>query len=385
VTIIISIFKSDGSLQFVFWRVKMRICCTKKLLDEIKCVTQGESEEVDFFCWSAHLITVNRRKTVVVVNDSNRFGFVLYGMKAKDFKRFSELVVEGIRECLRDEKIKDEIIEKYLRSAGDLVFGKTRGPKYVARLNKACELVDIFDDLLDPSEIIQHNSGRRLNYELIKIHKTTNYMNPYELLNLDLKQFAGEEIIRCDSIDLIIKLDLEEYTVWRRIITPDDINFQQLHEIIQIAFAWKDYHLYEFNVLDSTGESILNVISENEELYDLSEEGPIQLDSETKLKQYSRKNQIIQYCYDYGDNWVHEIVIQGIIADYNKNYPICVLGQGDAPPEDVGGIPGYKSFLEIVADPQNDDYETTQDWAKSQRYKSFDIDEVNRKLKNLLR
>jgi len=363
----------------------MRICCTKKLLDEIGCVTQGESEEVDFFCWSAHLITVFRRKTVVVVNDSNRFGFVLYGLKSKDFNHFNELVVEGIRKCLRDEKIKEEIIEKYLKSAGNVVFGKTRGPKYVARLNRACERVDIFDDLLDPSEIFQLNTSRRMNSDLIKIQKKANYMNPYELLHLDFKQFIGEEIIRCESIDLMIKLELEKNTVWRRIITPEDINFLQLHEILQIAFDWKDYHLYEFNVLDQKGKSISNVISEREEVYDLSEECPIQIDSETKLKQYLRKDQRIQYCYDYGDNWLHEIVVLGIIPDYDKNYPICVLGEGDAPPEDVGGAIGYNDVLEIVADPQNDDYETTQNWAKNQMYKHFDIEVINRRLKNLLR
>lgn len=36
----------------------------------------------DLYSWSAHLVVVNRRKALVVVNDSNRFGFVLSGLKA---------------------------------------------------------------------------------------------------------------------------------------------------------------------------------------------------------------------------------------------------------------------------------------------------------------
>ena len=123
----------------------MLLCCTKKLQDELGLVCQGGLENNDLFCWSAHLITVNRRKTLVIVNDSNRFGFVLHGLKAKDFNKLNEYVIQGIRNCLRAEKIKDEIIEMYLKTAGELIFSKTRGKKYVARLNKACERVDVFN------------------------------------------------------------------------------------------------------------------------------------------------------------------------------------------------------------------------------------------------
>lgn len=50
----------------------MQICCTKKLNDELGIVPEEGTEENDLFCWSVHLSTVNRRKTVVAVNDSNR-------------------------------------------------------------------------------------------------------------------------------------------------------------------------------------------------------------------------------------------------------------------------------------------------------------------------
>jgi hypothetical protein len=62
----------------------MQICCTKSLQTELGITPEVILEENDLFCWSAHIITVNRRKAVVAVNDSNRFGFVLYGLKAKE-------------------------------------------------------------------------------------------------------------------------------------------------------------------------------------------------------------------------------------------------------------------------------------------------------------
>ena len=61
----------------------MQICCTKKLQEQLGIVIQDGIEGNDLFCWSAHLITVKRRKTIVVVNDSNRFGFIFYGLKVR--------------------------------------------------------------------------------------------------------------------------------------------------------------------------------------------------------------------------------------------------------------------------------------------------------------
>lgn len=61
------------------------------------------------------------------------------------------------------------------------------------------------------------------------------------------------------------------------------------------------------------------------------------------------------------------------------------MGEGNAPPEDVGGVSGYREFLKIMADPRHEEYKSTLKWAQSQWYKDFDIDLVNRRLKNVLR
>jgi len=44
------------------------------------------------------------------------------------------------------------------------------------------------------------------------------------------------------------------------------------------------------------------------------------------------------YTYDFGDEWIHDVTIEGEeAAAYRKQYPICVDGVGDCPPEDCGG------------------------------------------------
>lgn len=363
----------------------MQICCTKKLQDEMGIVLQDGGSEDDLFCWSMHFITVKRRKTIVVVNDSSRFGFVLYGMKAKDFKNLNELLLLGIKNCMRDEKIKDEIIERYLESGGEITYSKTRGSKYVSRINKACELIKVCDDILDSSELFQTLATREMNSDFVKVGKGYNYDYPHQLLSKDLKMIFDEAIIRCEAVDLTVKLKLDGQIAWRRIITPVDITFRQLHEILQVAFEWKDYHLYNFNIFDEEGKCALNVISEYEEIYESLQDSQILLDSQVNLSEYIKPKYRIVYCYDYGDNWEHEITIQGVNTEYDKNYPICLMGEGNAPPEDVGGISGYKEFLKVMADANHIENENMQQWAQGQGYKDFDSDSVNRRLKNILR
>jgi len=33
--------------------------------------------------------------------------------------------------------------------------------------------------------------------------------------------------------------------IWRRILVPTTITLPKLHSVIQIAFAWENYHLHE--------------------------------------------------------------------------------------------------------------------------------------------
>lgn len=65
----------------------MQLGCTKKLQDYLKRDISPADQLADpFFSWSADLLTINRHKTVSVVNDCTRCGFVLYGVAAKTMK-----------------------------------------------------------------------------------------------------------------------------------------------------------------------------------------------------------------------------------------------------------------------------------------------------------
>ena len=123
------------------WRVTSLILiqATKKLLDQLNIKTVEAREDEPLFSWHSNLITLNRRKAVVLVIDKNRYVIVLYGLRAKEFKNLDVLILEGIRETFLAEGIKEEIIDRYINQSKEIVYTKTKDRKSVARLNKACE------------------------------------------------------------------------------------------------------------------------------------------------------------------------------------------------------------------------------------------------------
>ena len=157
-----------------------------------------------------------------------------------------------------------------------------------------------------------------------------------------------------------------------------------LHQIIQIAFDWQDSHLHDFNLFDEQGKCILTIISEFEMDVEPRPDCPMALDKDVRIDATIRDAKKIIYTYDYGDDWSHEITVQGIVSDYDKNYPLCIMAEGNRPPEDVGGIPGYEDYLEIMNNPDHPEYEDMKSWTAIQGYKDFDIDIANRRLRYIL-
>ena len=127
-----------------------------------------------------------------------------------------------------------------------------------------------------------------------------------------------------------------------------------------------------------------NLVSD-EEAFVYGNDMPMKVEKGTKLSEYIPKYKRLKYNYDFGDNWQHYIEVVEIIEDYDKNYPVCLQGKGNAPPEDVGGESGYEEFLEIIADNDHPDHEGMVAWGRSQGYEAFDIEKINREIRLFFR
>jgi hypothetical protein len=57
--------------------------------------------------------------------------------------------------------------------------------------------------------------------------------------------------------------------------------------------------------------------------------------------------------------------------------PRCLEGERASPLEDSGGIWGYENMLEILADPNHEEYKEIHEWAGDVDPEYFNIEEIN--------
>lgn len=361
----------------------MLIHCTKKLLDELKIAPAAPAVDYDpLFTWRANVIMLNRRKTVVLMCELNRYIVVLHGLKAKDFKELGKHIIEAIRFALSNEQINPDVIERYLAEAGDPVFAQKVDRAQTARMNKACEAVQIFAEdqqTIDPAIL-----GMKANRFLVG-NADQDYFYPSEKMIEDLKRFGIEPMFRCHAFELAVRLELEGQDAVRKLIVPAGITFEQLHLILQASFNWYNYHLYDFGLLKQKGqaEPDIELVMSEEDLEDSN--GHAQLMQGVKLSDYLSQYKYMLYHYDFGDGWCHHIEVTHEYERYAELLPLLIAGEGNAPPEDVGGVAGFEHFLEVMSNPSHRDYSYLKEWSQDQGYSEFNLEKAKLQVKNALR
>jgi hypothetical protein len=159
-----------------------------------------------------------------------------------------------------------------------------------------------------------------------------------------------------------ISLDGIKPTIWRRIQVPAEYSFWDLHVAIQDAMGWDDYHLHEFEMKDPETQETVRIGIPDDEI-DWGRETVAGWD--VKIPDYfTENNRLAKYLYDFGDGWLHRVRFEKAeISIPTRVYPVCLAGKQACPPEDVGGIWGYESFLNIIRDPTHEEYEEMLEWA----------------------
>jgi hypothetical protein len=142
--------------------------------------------------------------------------------------------------------------------------------------------------------------------------------------------------------------------VWRRILVDASSTLDQVHEGIQAAFGWWNYHLHEFEIDgtrygdpdpdDDCGPPTVN-------------EQRIRLDTVVTA------GSTFGYLYDFGDGWSHRVTVEkDLPAETGTTLPACIGGRRACPPEDCGGPWGYENLLQALADPTHPEHRELTDW-----------------------
>jgi len=70
------------------------------------------------------------------------------------------------------------------------------------------------------------------------------------------------------------------------------------------------------------------------------------------------------YLYDFGDSWEHEILVEKLLAaEPDASYPVCIKAKRACPPEDCGGVWGYRDFLDAIQSADHSEHEEMLEWA----------------------
>jgi hypothetical protein len=153
-----------------------------------------------------------------------------------------------------------------------------------------------------------------------------------------------------ENFDQIATLRIElvdsQPPIWRELEVPTSLTLLRVHDVVQIALGWADYHMWEFEIAGS--------------FYGRPDEDEPEIKDASKVRLrdvLQGESTSLVYVYDFGDNWEHQIIVSNLhLADPELPYPRLVAGQMAGPPEGCGGLSGYYALLEARDDPDHPDH-----------------------------
>ncbi len=172
---------------------------------------------------------------------------------------------------------------------------------------------------------------------------------------------------------LKITLDHSKPVIMRRIEIRLTSTLYTLHEAIQAVMLFENRHLFQFDV-GPRGHETHYGMPDPDGFIEVINAKHATLDQliEAKIKNFT-------YTYDFGDDWRHTILIETVApTDPEFTYPRFIEGAHRAPPEDVGGEPGFEHFLAVMANPKHPERTDLKRWYGS----VFDPNNINEKLIN---
>lgn len=140
--------------------------------------------------------------------------------------------------------------------------------------------------------------------------------------------------------------------VWRRVVVPEETTLAGVHEVLQAAFGWWNCHLHEFEI-----DGVRYGMDDGEDW------DPPKDERRARLGNVAEAGSSFVYVYDFGDHWRHEVVVEKVLPrQAGVTYPSCPGGRRACPPEDCGGVWGYREFLAAIEDPHHEEHESMLEW-----------------------
>lgn len=341
---------------------------TKKLRDRIKGAAAGAQDTSktvlgDWFAtalfWRPQVVLLVNERTLLPV-------FMPLAPAATLLDRIPEAIAGALRLHGADE----ELVAAELAAMRDVRLATTSNRSVVGVMTGFA---------LTGEHIMSH--GRK-DLEALSVHLASIFLRPLEqrggspdrelaaLLSSDrsnvipfpqrtvAKAPAGPASTRSAASVYQLKVTLlgTKPPVWRRVLVHGSTKLDKLHEVIQAAFGWWNYHLYEFEI----GETRYGIPDPDGD-WDFGP--PVRYANRTRLDKVAEVGTSFTYLYDFGDGWEHKVTVEKFVPlAPGLKVPACTEGRRAGPPEDCGGPWGYQELLAILADPSHPEYAERVRW-----------------------
>jgi hypothetical protein len=155
------------------------------------------------------------------------------------------------------------------------------------------------------------------------------------------------------TYQLKVTLEGVQPPIWRRFQVPDRITLARLHLVLLAVMGWGGGHLYEFEVGRRR-------IGEPDDSFGYPAEDASRVELRSVAHQDGAR---LTYVYDFGDGWEHQVLVEKTSCPGADGGRVaCLDGRRACPPDDCGGVWGYRDLLAALDDPAHPESAERREW-----------------------
>jgi len=167
----------------------MIIRCTQKLLAELKIRPIPEESENDpFWSWHANVFRIERRKCVLITNDTTLFAMFIPALLKPDFESFDFVIGEHLFKNLLYENIPQAQIEAVLSECRNIKYQKSNNRRVLGSMNDQRFQIEY---RIAAEGVLARTNIYELNHSLNEVpFSAIKYRRPIVMLKEKLKNLA---------------------------------------------------------------------------------------------------------------------------------------------------------------------------------------------------